>query len=192
MSHPLRKFQSWYDEAKSCETIHDASAMCLSTATRLGAPSSRMVLLKTIDQTGFVFFTNMNSRKSAELRENQNAALCFYWQPIGKQVRVEGYAERISDEEADIYFKTRARGSQLGAWASQQSEKLDHLSRLKDTYARLEKQYEGKDIPRPPHWSGWRVIPVRMEFWEEEPHRLHKREAFIRHADGWESFLLQP
>lgn len=191
-NHPFRRFSAWFEEARANKAIPDASAMTLSTASRHGAVSSRMVLLKALDQTGFIFYTNLNSRKSEQLKENQNAALCFYWASMGRQVRVEGYCEPVTDKEADAYFATRPRNSQLGAWASHQSEEIESREKLKEAFEKYEKKFDGVAVPRPPHWSGWRLIPARIEFWQEEAHRLHQRELCTRHAHGWETTLLQP
>ena len=191
-NHPFRKFSVWYEEARSNKAIPDASAMALSTASRHGAVSSRMVLLKALDQNGFIFYTNLQSRKSQQLEENQNAALCFYWAPMGRQIRVEGYCEPVTDKEADAYFASRPRNSQLGAWASKQSEEIESREKLVEAFQKYEKKFEGVEVPRPPHWSGWRLIPGRIEFWQEEPYRLHRRELYLRSASGWEQSLLQP
>ncbi|MGB1540203.1 MAG: pyridoxamine 5'-phosphate oxidase [Rickettsiales bacterium] len=191
-NHPFRKFSQWYEEAQASKSIDDASAMCLSTATPMGAPSSRIVLLKALDAEGFVFYTNMESRKSRELRANSAASLCFHWPPLGRQVRIEGHAEPVSDTEADMYFASRPRGSQIGAWASKQSEVLNDRQALKDAVATYEKKFDGQEVPRPPHWSGWRVVPTRIEFWEHRASRLHYREAHIRTVDDWDIALLYP
>lgn len=186
------RFDSWHEEARLCKTIPYANAMTLSTVNAQGAPSSRIVLLKGRDAQGFTFFTNMNSRKAQEIRGNQAVALCFYWGELGKQVRVEGRAEPASEAESDAYFATRPRESQLGAWASLQSTPMDSHADLKNRFAEVTKHYQGQDVPRPPHWGGWRVIPTRIEFWEEGAHRLHKRNVYSRTAQGWTQEILYP
>ncbi len=190
--NPIALFTDWLAEAKAHPDIADATAMAVATANREGRPSVRMVLLKGADETGFVFYTNLESRKSAELKENPHAALCLYWDAIGKQVRVEGRVERVSDAEADAYFASRPRDSQIGAWASKQSHPLACPEELQEKVAGLEKQYTGQNIPRPPFWSGWRVIPERIEFWRNMPARLHDREVYTRVGEGWEMVRLCP
>lgn len=192
MTDPIRKFSEWLGEAKRAGTIREPTAMCLATATKDGRPSSRMVLLKGVDARGFVFYTNFESRKGEELKANAHAALCFYWDPMGKQVRVEGRAENVSDEEADAYFATRARDSQIGAWASDQSRPLSSRAALVARIAKEAARFLGRDVPRPPHWSGWRIVPERIEFWQNAEHRLHDREVFTRTGAAWESSLLFP
>lgn len=192
LSYPFQLFRNWFAEAEHCDAIHDATAMCLATANLHGAPSARIVLLKHMDENGFTFFTNKNSRKSEEMKRNQSVALCFYWAPLNKQVRIEGYVENVSEEESDAYFNSRARESRIGAWASQQSAELDGVEKLQEAFAHYQQQFKNKDIPRPSYWGGWRVIPTRMEFWQDGAHRLHKREVFVRFADGWEAGLLYP
>lgn len=189
---PFDRFREWFEEAKASVSTPYPNAMCLSTATSSGAPSSRIVLLKGMDDTGFTFFTNMNSRKSQQIRETQTVALNFFWVELGKQIRIEGQAELVGEQENDAYFATRPRESQLGAWASQQSSAMTERQELKDRFAAVSKEYEGKDVPRPPHWGGWLVVPSRFEFWEEGAHRLHKRTAYIRTMEGWFTETLYP
>lgn len=191
-SDPLARFRDWFSEAQEKVKTPYPNAMCLSTATPNGAPSSRIVLLKGLDDAGFVFYTNMNSRKSEEIRANQTVALNFFWMELGKQIRIEGQAENTSDAESDAYFATRARESQLGAWASMQSSPMAAPDDLKNRFAETTAKYEGKDVPRPAHWGGWRVIPYRIEFWEEGAHRLHIRHVYTRTADGWVMEVLYP
>lgn len=166
--------------------------MALATATRGGIPSVRIVLLKGLDERGFVFYTNLESRKSAELKENPNAALCFYWMELNRQVRIEGKIEQVSAAQADAYFATRARDSQIGAWSSKQSqllpERADLLQAISDNMAK----FDGKKVPRPPFWSGWRVVPEKIEFWQQGDFRLHERELFTRSKNGWETYSLYP
>src|SRR5262249_50398351 len=150
-----------------------------------GKPSARIVLLKAFDERGFVFYTNLESRKSREIKANPFAALCFYWMPLDLQVRIEGKIEQVSDAEADAYFATRPRESQIGAWSSLQSRPLDSRDSLVKAVAENTKRFEGKPVPCPPHWSGWRVVPEKIEFWQQGTARLHEREVFMRDGDGW-------
>jgi pyridoxamine 5'-phosphate oxidase len=182
-AEPFAPFRRWLDEAWKGEP--NAHAMAFATSTPDGRPSVRAVLLKGLDARGFVFYTNLESRKSTELAANPHAALCFLWKSLNRQVRVEGPVEPVGDDEADAYFATRPRDSQIGAWASDQSRPLasrDELERRVDTFAR--RFGEGK-VPRPAYWSGLRVVPQRVEFWQERPSRLHNRYLFIREATGW-------
>ena len=166
--------------------------MTLSTVARDGQPSARLVLLKSVDDRGFVFYTNLRSRKGRELAANPRAALTFHWQPLEVQVRIEGIAELVSDEEADEYFATRARGSQIGAWASEQSETIARSGDLDARVAEAERRFAGREVPRPPHWSGYRVIPERIEFWRNRPNRLHERRLFERDGTMWRERILYP
>lgn len=166
--------------------------MTLATATATGAPSARIVLLKAYDERGFVFYTNFTSRKGAEFLENPKAALVFYWAPLDKQVRIEGTLSPVSDAEADAYFASRERHRQAGAWASLQSQPLDKRETLLARVEEIEAQYKGRDIPRPPHWTGMRLAPQRIEFWHQRDARLHDREVFTRSGQGWEHTLLYP
>lgn len=166
--------------------------MTLATATANGTPSARIVLLKAYDERGFVFYTNFTSRKGVEMLENPKAALVFYWPPLDKQVRVEGSVSPVTDAEADLYFATRERHRQAGAWASLQSQPLDSRVTLVARVAEIEEQYKGRDIPRPPHWSGMRLTPQRIEFWHQRDARLHEREVFTHTGSGWEHTLLYP
>ena len=180
---PFTKFDGWMAEAWTHEP-GDANAMTLATTAADGLPSARIVLLKGADARGFVFYTNKQSRKAEELTANTRAALLFHWKPLGRQVRIEGRVEDVTDSEADAYYDTRARISRLGAWASDQSRVLPDRAVLERRLAEYEARYPGEDIPRPPHWSGYRVIPERFEFWQNMPYRLHDRTVYTKAADG--------
>jgi pyridoxamine 5'-phosphate oxidase len=189
---PLKLFQRWSDEARAAG-IHLSEAMTLATATPEGKPSARLVLLKQADERGFVFFTNYNSRKARELDANPHAALVFYWPQLERQVRVEGKVERIGTAESDAYFKTRPRESQIGALASPQSEVIESREGLQQRVDELEKLYENREVERPAHWGGYRLLPDRIEFWKGRPGRLHDRIIYERQADGsWSINRLAP
>ena len=183
ITDPFAKFHDWMDAAWAHEP-ENANAMTLATTAPDGAPAARIVLLKGADARGFVFYTNLESRKSEELSANQRAALLFHWKPQGRQIRIEGEVERVTDAEADAYFATRPRISRLGAWASDQSRPLPDRVELERRLAAYEAKYPGEDIPRPPHWSGYRVIPERFEFWQSMPFRLHDRTVYTKTAEG--------
>lgn len=180
---PFAIFDDWMAEAWTREP-EDANAMTLATTTPDGLPSARIVLLKGSDARGFVFYTNKQSRKAEELAANTRAALLFHWKSLGRQVRIEGLVEHVADAEADAYYATRARISRLGAWASDQSRILPDRSVLERRLAEYEAKYPGEDIPRPPHWSGFRVIAERFEFWQNMPYRLHDRTVYTWAANG--------
>jgi pyridoxamine 5'-phosphate oxidase len=192
MAHdPIALFAAWLREAEEAG-VEVPETMTLATADSEGAPSARMVLLKGVDPDGFVFYSGYVSRKAGELERNPRAALVFYWRPLGKQVRVEGRAERVSESESAAYFSIRPRGSQIAAWASQQSEPLAGRDELDRRYAELEREYEGRDVPLPPHWGGFRLRPDAIEFWQHRANRLHDRIRYTRARGGWRSELLSP
>jgi pyridoxamine 5'-phosphate oxidase len=187
---PIDRFRALYDEAmQSCV---EPDAMVLSTVDANGRPSSRYVLLKGVNQKGFVFYTNLTSRKASALAAHPFASLCFYWGPLGKQIRVEGAVERVTDEEADAYFATRPRDSQIGAWASDQSSTLESRAQLDQRVEEFRARFEGGSVTRPPFWSGFRIVPDVIEFWTRDHARLHEREHFDRTAEGWRRRLLYP
>ena len=188
---PHQLFEEWLAEARLGEP-NDPTAMALATADSAGRPSVRMVLLKGHDERGFVFYTHQDSRKGLELDANPHAALLFHWKSLRRQVRIEGWMEPVRDEEADAYFATRSRDSQLGAWASDQSRPLDSRSTFETRYQQMKARFEGGDVPRPPRWSGCRVVPERIEFWNDRAHRLHERRLFTREGDQWSEGLLYP
>lgn len=188
---PLALFDAWFAEARASEP-NDPEAMALATAGADARPSVRMVLLKGFGPEGFVFYTNEESAKADQLAANSSAALLFHWKSLRRQVRIEGPVEKVSDTEADAYFASRARDSQLGAWASDQSRPLASRAMFEERFEEAKRRYEGGDVPRPPHWGGYRVIPERMEFWTDRPHRLHERRLFIREGKGWVEGLLYP
>ena len=191
VADPHLLFEEWFAEARLSEP-NDPEAMALATVGRSGQPSLRMVLLKGHDERGFVFYTNSLSRKGADLADNDRAALLFHWKSLRRQVRIEGPVKPVSDDTADLYFASRSRESQLGAWASDQSRPLDSRQTFEARFRELEKKYEGDEVPRPPHWSGYRVTAERIEFWIDRAHRLHERRLFLRNADGWDESLLYP
>jgi pyridoxamine 5'-phosphate oxidase len=191
---PFQKFQEWLESAKSNKDIVEPTAMCLTTVGENNCPSSRMILLKKFDERGFCFFTNLTSRKGQELSKNQNVALCFYWGILGKQIRIEGKVEKVTNQEADDYFSSRRRGSQIGAWASKQSSEMQEWQEFQDRISQVTEDFAGKEVSRPPFWSGFRVVPKRIEFWSEGDFRIHRREIFVRseNEQSWQVQKLYP
>jgi pyridoxamine 5'-phosphate oxidase len=190
---PIARFEAWMAEAAQKE-VNDPNAVCLATCTPDGRPSARMVLLKGVDARGFVFYTNLESRKGGELAANPHAALCFHWKTLTRSVRVEGAVEPVSAGEADAYYASRARGSRIGAWASKQSRPLESRFALEKRVAEFGVRYAVGDIPRPAFWSGFRVLPARIEFWRDMPFRLHERLVFLRESQDapWRTEMLYP
>jgi pyridoxamine 5'-phosphate oxidase len=187
---PFAAFERWFAEASSAE--RDADAMTLATVAADGRPSARMVLLRGHDRRGFVFYTNLESRKSSELLGNPNAALCFHWKSLRRQVRIEGPVAPVAEAEADAYFAGRARESRVGAWASDQSRPLASRAALEQRVEECTRRFAGEEVPRPPFWSGFRVAPERVEFWHERPFRLHDRWLFVREGEKWRRERLFP
>jgi pyridoxamine 5'-phosphate oxidase len=184
---PIELFIELYAQARKLDPL-----VIRATADETGRPSARLVLLKGVDVRGFTFYTNLESRKARDLIANPAAALCFYWFPLDVQVRVEGSVAQVDDEEADEYFATRPRGSQVGAWASSQSRVIPRAGELEDRVARYEAEFEGRDVPRPPYWSGFRVTPQSIEFWRNRANRLHDRVLYTRDGGGWRAETLYP
>jgi pyridoxamine 5'-phosphate oxidase len=189
-AEPFTPFRRWLDEAWRGEP--NAHAMIVATTSADGRPSARAVLLKGLDERGFVFYTNLESRKSGELFANPHAALCFLWKSLNRQVRVEGVVELVTDEEADAYFASRPRDSQIGAWASDQSQPLPDRTELERRVAEAGRRFGEGEVPRPSFWSGFRLVPQRIEFWQEQPFRLHDRLLFHREGTGWRRERLFP
>ena len=188
---PFTLFDAWFAEAQTQE-INDPNAMALATVDAAGRPSVRMVLLKGHGPDGFVFYTNRQSRKAGDLSVNANVALLFHWKSLRRQVRIEGTVSFAIDAESDAYFASRSRDSQLGAWASDQSRPLDTRATFEARFDEMKTRFEGGEVPRPPHWGGYRVTPRAIEFWQDRAHRLHERRLFARAGDGWTEGMLYP
>ncbi len=190
--NPFQQFQIWFDQALSAQLL-EPNAMTLATVTAAGKPSARVVLLKHFDEQGFVFYSNYHSRKGQELGQNPWAALVFWWASLERQVRIEGWVEQVSEQESDAYFYSRPWGSRLGAWASEQSQVVSDRQVLEQRLVELEQQYQDQEIPRPPHWGGYRLVPIAIEFWQGRPNRLHDRLSYHRLEDGnWQIERLSP
>ena len=188
---PFALFDEWFAEARASEP-NEPEAMAVATCGSDAQPSVRMVLLKAHGPEGFVFYTHEGSAKGEDLAQNPRAALLFHWKSLCRQIRIEGSVEAVSDADADAYFETRARDSQLGAWASDQSRPLDGRARFERRFEEAKQRFEGDDVPRPTSWRGYRVVPDRIEFWTAREHRLHERRLFTRAEDGWAEGLLYP
>jgi pyridoxamine 5'-phosphate oxidase len=188
---PIRQIEAWFAEARGSGLL-EPNAMALATASLDGRPSVRIVLLKGIDAQGLTFFTNLDSRKAQELAANPRAALCFWWDRLERQLRIEGRVEKVAAEEADAYFASRPHGSRIGAWASPQSRVIASRAVLEADVAREEGRFEGQDVPRPPVWGGYRIVPELVELWQGRSDRLHDRLVYRRGADGWTLERLAP
>ena len=193
LENPIELFKEWFNEAKKTE-INDPNVFTLATADKNGIPSARMILLKDYSQNGFIFYTNLNSKKSSDLKENPNASLCFHWKSLLRQIRITGKVSKVSDKESDAYYKTRSYDSRVGAWASKQSSVLKNREELHKLIEDFKKKYPNdNDIPRPDHWSGWSLNPNSIEFWLDGEHRIHQRLKYIKNDNNkWEKILLNP
>lgn len=192
-TEPFAEFQSWFDDAAARSGLPNPNAMTLATVGSEGRPSARIVLLKMFDDRGFVFFTNRDSRKGGDLAAHEVAALVFHWDPLDRQVRVEGRVALIDDAESDAYYESRPRESRLNAWASDQSRPIESRAALEARRAEIDRRFpEGVDPPRPENWGGFRIVPDRIEFWQGHPYRLHDRVEYVRDGDGWTVRRLMP
>ncbi|ATW05379.1 pyridoxamine 5'-phosphate oxidase [Sphingorhabdus sp. YGSMI21] len=191
MTDPFSLFETWYAEARKTE-INDSNAMTIATADADGQPSARMVLLKGHGPDGFIFYTNQQSRKASDIAENPKAAILFHWKSLRRQIRIEGQLSAVDNAKADAYFASRSRDSQLGAWASDQSRPLADRATFLSRFEDMKQRFDGQDVPRPPHWSGYCLTPDRFEFWQDGAHRLHERRTFVRNGDTWTEGLLYP
>ena len=193
LDDPIELFKVWMDEAKKSEP-NDPNALSLATSSGKNLPSVRMVLLKDFNQNGFVFYTNLNSQKGNELKENPNAAMCFHWKSLLRQIRIYGKVVKVSDKEADDYYNSRAYKSRIGAWASNQSEILESRKSLDDSIEKFKKKFHDENkVPRPPNWSGWRLVPEEIEFWRDGDNRIHERLKYVKNnGKDWKRFLLNP
>ena len=193
ISDPFKLFEEWFNEAKKTE-INDPNALALATADKSGAPSVRMVLLKSFNKNGFIFYTNFNSKKSNDLKENPKASLCFHWKSLLRQIRISGNISKVLDKEADAYYKTRSYGSRIGAWASNQSSVLNNRDELYKSIEDYKKKYpDENNVPRPDYWSGWNLRPNSIEFWLDGKDRIHQRLKYTKKEDqSWDKFLLNP
>ena len=193
LENPIELFKEWFNEAKKTE-INDPNVFTLATADKNGIPSARMILLKDYSQNGFIFYTNLNSKKSSDLKENPNASLCFHWKSLLRQIRITGKVSKVSDKESDAYYKTRSYDSRVGAWASKQSSVLKNREELHKLIEDFKKKYPNdNEIPRPDYWSGWSLNPNSIEFWLDGEHRIHQRLKYIKNDNNkWEKILLNP
>ena len=193
LENPIELFNEWFNEAKKTE-MNDHNALTLATSDKNGVPSARMILLKDFDQNGFVFYTNLNSKKSIDIKNNPNAAMCFHWKSLLRQIRVVGRITKVSDEDADLYYKSREYESRIGAWASKQSSVLKNREELYQEIENYKKKYPDKNnVPRPSHWSGWILNPNEIEFWLDVENRIHQRLQYIKSQNGiWNRSLLSP
>ena len=191
--NPVNLFKEWFKKAETTEP-NDPNALSLATADKSGRPKVRMVLLKGFSDDGFTFYTNFNSSKGKDLKENPNASMCFHWKSLLRQIRIYGNVIQVSDKEADEYYNSRAYGSRIGAWASNQSEVLESRKSLDDSIEKFKKKFhDEKKVPRPPNWSGWRLVPEEIEFWRDGDNRIHERLKYVKNnGKGWKRFLLNP
>jgi len=192
LENPIELFDNWFNEAKKTE-INDPNTLALATADKNGVPSVRMVLLKDFSKNGFVFYTNLNSTKSKAIRDNPIVSMCFHWKSLLRQIRITGKASNVSDQEADEYYNSRSYGSRIGAWASKQSSILNNRKELNKEIEDYKSKFPNNDkVPRPSHWSGWRVNPSEIEFWLDGENRIHERLKYIKDNESWKKILLSP